>query len=260
MGERTQYAPGTFCWTDLTTTDQDGAKAFYGELFGWEVTDTPMGDGAVYSMMSIDGRNVCAISPQPPQQREAGVPPVWNSYVSVKDADATARRASELGADVHAPPFDVFGAGRMAVIQDPQGAFFAIWQPKEHIGAALVNGHGRLSWNELATTDLDGASKFYSELFGWDVSSVDMGGQPYRVAAVEGHGNGGIRPVMPEGTPPHWLVYLGVDNLDAAASKVPELGGNVMVEPMDIGDGNRIAVAQDPQGGIFALYAGRFDD
>src|SRR5205809_423388 len=124
MGERTKYTPGTFCWTDLTTTDQGAAKSFYSGLFGWEAEDIPVGDGITYSMMRLGGKRVAAIAPQPQQQREMGIPPVWNSYVSVESADAAAGRAKELGATVHAPPFDVMQAGRMAVIQDPQGAFF----------------------------------------------------------------------------------------------------------------------------------------
>src|ERR1700692_4518067 len=106
MGERAQYTPGTFCWTDLTTTDQDAAKAFYSGLFGWEAEDTPVGEGVYYSMQRLDGKDVAAISPQPQMQRDAGTPPTWNSYVSVQSADATADRAKELGATVHAPPFD----------------------------------------------------------------------------------------------------------------------------------------------------------
>src|SRR5690348_11998985 len=107
MSERSKYAPGTFCWTDLATTDQDAAKQFYSALFGWSAVDNPVGEGVVYSMMQIDGKDVGAISPQPPQQAEAGVPPLWNSYISVDSADATADAAQKLGATVHAPAFDV---------------------------------------------------------------------------------------------------------------------------------------------------------
>src|ERR1700740_3460182 len=103
MGERTQYTPGTFSWTDLNTTDQDAAKDFYTALCGWEITDMPAGEGIVYSMAAIDGKWVAAISPQPQQQREAGAPPSWNSYVTVESVDDAAARAQELGATVHAP-------------------------------------------------------------------------------------------------------------------------------------------------------------
>src|SRR3954447_11995702 len=167
MGERTKYTPGTFSWADVTTTDQAAAKEFYGGLFGWEAEDMPVGDGVFYSMMKLAGKNVAAISPQPDQQREAGVPPLWNSYVTVESADDAAAKAAELGATVHAPPFDVMEAGRMAVIQDPQGAFFMVWEPRENIGASLVNGPGMLSWNELASPDVDASLKFYGDLFGW---------------------------------------------------------------------------------------------
>ncbi|MGI8802888.1 MAG: VOC family protein [Solirubrobacteraceae bacterium] len=134
MAERDSHPPGTFSWADLSTTDPEAAKAFYGGLFGWVAEDMPVGDGAVYSMMRKDGRDAAAIAPQPSQQREAGVPPMRNSYVTVESADATAERATELGGAVHAPPFDVMEAGRMAVLQDPQGAFFVAWDPRSNIG------------------------------------------------------------------------------------------------------------------------------
>jgi predicted enzyme related to lactoylglutathione lyase len=260
MGQRTQYTPGTFSWADLSTSDQDGAKAFYTALFGWGVMDNPIPDDGVYSMMLSGEAPVAAISGQPEAQREAGVPPMWNSYVTVEDADGSAAKAAELGGTVHAPAFDVMDVGRMAVISDPQGAFFEVWEPKAHIGAGLVNGHGLLSWNELHTTDLDGATDFYKGLFGWNTSDMDMGGSTYRVVSVGEHGNGGISTMLMAGAPPHWLVYFGTDDLEASAAKVTELGGTVVQPPMEIGEGNRIAVAQDPQGAYFALYAGRFEE
>lgn len=242
----------------MTSPDQPGSKAFYTSLFGWDVLDNDMGDGAVYSMMLVDGKPVCAISPQPPQQQ--GAPPIWNSYISVDSTDAALARAAELGGNVHAPAFDVFEAGRMGVVQDPQGAYFCVWQPGQTIGAQLVNGPGMPTWNELGTTDTDAATEFYSGLFGWTFDSFDMGGWPYLTIAVDGHGNGGIRPAFPPGTPPNWLVYFGVDDIAAAVAQIKDTGGTVIAEPMEIMDGNQIAVAQDPQGGVFALYAGRFED
>jgi predicted enzyme related to lactoylglutathione lyase len=260
MGQRTEYKPGTFSWTDLSTTDQEGAKAFYTALFGWDVQDNPVGDDMVYSMMLVDGQPVAAISPQPEQQREMGAPPMWNSYITVADADAALERAKELGGTVHSPAFDVMDAGRMGVVQDPQGAYFEVWQPKAHIGAHLVNGPGLLSWNELDTSDPEAAGAFYSDLFGWNVDKMDMGGMEYRVVAVDGHGNGGIRGAMVPGVPPHWLVYFGTDDLDGSLAASNEHGGTLLAEPMDIGEGNRIAIARDPQGAVFALYTGHFED
>ncbi len=260
MGERTQYTPGTFSWTDLTTTDQPAAKEFYSALFGWEATDNAVGDGVVYSMMSLGGQDVAAISPQPVQQAEVGVPPMWNSYVTVESADTAAQRAGELGAVVHAPPFDVMDAGRMAVIQDPHGAHFNVWEPNQHIGASLVNAHGAMSWNELATPDVDASAKFYSDLFGWTVEAFEGMGMPYStIKTAAGSSNGGIRPAMPPGTPPYWLVYFGTDDIEASLTKATELGASTLMEPMDIGVG-KLAAVQDPQGAIFALYAGDFGD
>lgn len=259
MGERTAYTPGTFSWTDLTTTDQDAAKQFYGQLFGWSAIDNPVGDGIVYSMMQIDGKDVAAISPQPEQQRDAGVPPVWNSYITVESADATVDRAQKLSATVHAPPFDVMDVGRMAVIQDPQGAYFIAWEPKRHIGAGLVNASGALSWNELASPDPEASATFYRELFGWKIEAFE--GMPMTYLGIqnaEGHGNGGIRDAM-ENEPSYWLVYFGSADAGSDTARATELGGTALVPPTDIGVG-KIAVLQDPQGAVFALYAGRFDD
>lgn len=259
MGERTKYAPGVFSWTDLTTPDQDAAKQFYGQLFGWSAVDNPIGEGMVYSTMQIDGKDVAAISPQMQAQREAGAPPTWNSYLTVESADAAADRAQKLGATVAAPAFDVFDAGRMAVLQDPQGGFFMVWEPKQHIGARLVNQPGALAWNELASPDMDASAEFYRELFGWQTEPIEAGGMPYLVIkTADGRSNGGIRPAA-ENEPTYWLVYFGVADADATLTKAAELGGTKLMGPMDIGMGV-IGVVQDPQGAVFATFAGQFDD
>jgi uncharacterized protein len=257
MGERSEYTPGTFCWSELATSDQAGAKAFYAGLLGWQADDRPVGDGAYYSMQLVDGKAVAAIAPQPQQQRDAGVPPLWNSYVSVDSADAVAERAGELGATVHAPPFDVMTVGRMAVLQDPQGAYFMLWQPRDHIGAGLVNVPGALVWNELQSPDLDASASFYSKLFGWEVS--DFEGMPERYLGISnaGSSNGGMR-TLTAPAPPSWLTYFGVDELDSALARVGELGGSTLAGPVDI-EIAKIAVVADPQGAVFALYAGELE-
>jgi uncharacterized protein len=258
MGERSGYPPGSFCWVDLTTTEQVAAKAFYGGLFGWEAQDMPVGEGVFYSMQRLRGKDVAAISPQPQQQREAGAPPAWNSYVSVEDADAVAERAKELGGNVHAPAFDVLEAGRMAVIGDPQGAFFLVWQPRQHFGAAIVNEPGAFCWNELNTPDPGGAIPFYSGLFGWTIEPFEGSPEPYFSIKNGDANNGGIRELGQPGVPPHWLVYFAVEEIDAAIAKVEELGGAKMVGPIDIQIA-KIAVVHDPQGAFFALYAGQLE-
>src|SRR4051794_16942610 len=250
MGERTQYSPGTFSWTDLTTTDQGAAKAFYSGLFGWEADDQPIGDGVVYSMMKVGGKAVAAVSPQPEQQRAAGVPPVWNSYITVESADAAAEAITAAGGGVHAPPFDVMDVGRMAVAQDPGGAFFMVWEPRTNIGAQLVNAPGAMAWNELATPDIEAAKAFYGQVFGWQYEEAE--GMPFRYVGIKtaaGGNNGGIREPQP-GEPPYWLVYFGTDDVDASLAKAEESGGTRMAGPMDIGVG-KLGVAQDPQGAVF---------
>ena len=247
MGERTSHPPGTFSWADVTTTDQEAAKAFYTGLFGWEIEDLPVGEGVAYSMARVGGRDVAAISPQPSQQREAGVPPAWNSYITVESADAAAERVGQLGGTVHAPPFDVMQAGRMAVIQDPQGAFFMVWEPRENIGAGLVNAPGALVWNELASPDPEASSAFYGDLFGWTIAPFEGSPEPYLSIKNGDANNGGIRELSQPGVPPHWLVYFGTEDIDAALAKVDELGGT------------KIAIVQDPLGAVFALSAGQLE-
>jgi predicted enzyme related to lactoylglutathione lyase len=258
MGERTQYTPGLFSWAELSTTDQDAAKAFYASLFGWQAEDLPVPGDGYYSMQHLDGKEVAAIAAQPQAQRDAGAPPAWNSYVTVESADAAAARAGELGATVHAPAFDVLDAGRMAVIQDPQGAFFMVWEPKNHIGARLVNVPGALCWNELASPDLDASPDFYGQLFGWTVEPFE--GAPMRYLTLKNGDrvNGGMRETQPQ-EPPYWLVYFAVEDVDAGVAKVTELGGNTLAGPFEMAMG-KIAIAQDPQGAVFALYAGQLED
>ena len=178
MGKRTSYEPGTFSWIELSTTEPEAAKEFYGGLFGWQADDQPLPDGGVYSMMQIDGERVAAIAAQMDDQRAAGVPPNWFSYVTVASADDAAKRASELGGSVHAGPFDVMEAGRMAVVGDPTGAMFGIWQAGESIGATLVNDPGALTMNELSTNEPQKAMPFYEGLFGWRFDSLDVGDLP----------------------------------------------------------------------------------
>jgi predicted enzyme related to lactoylglutathione lyase len=259
VGERTRYAPGTFSWADLSTPDPPAAKTFYCQLFGWEATDNPIGDGTVYTMMSIDGKDVVAVSPQPKRQREAGAPPAWSSYITVQSADDALARAEQLGASVHAPAFDVFDAGRMGVVQDPQGAFFPVWEPKGHIGAGLVNAPGALSWNDLASPDPDASARFYGELFAWTVEPVDGSEPPYwTIKTADGRLGGGMREVMPPGSPAYWVVYFAVEDADAALARVLELDGAHVWGPDEAGPG-RVVVVRDPQGAVLALYAGPLD-
>ena len=263
MGVRTKYEPGTFSWIDLATTDPAGAKSFYTSLFGWEPQDMPTGEGddaGVYTMCFLEGKPVAALSDQQPEQKAQGVPPMWNSYVTVEDVELATARAKELGGTAFTEPFDVLDVGRMSVIADPQGAVFCLWQPTTHIGAGLVNDPGCFSWNELSTTDAEGAKNFYRDLFGWNLKDQDFGGFTYTVAQIGDRGNGGIMPAMDPNIPPNWLVYFTcLGSIEDTEKNVTDLGGKVIRPGSDAGIG-KFGVAQDPQGATFGLFEGHTDD
>jgi uncharacterized protein len=255
VGERTEYTPGTFSWVELLTSDAAAAKDFYADLFGWTYDDLPLPDGGTYTMVLNDGKRVAGL--HQPSEENAG-PPAWLSYVTVEDADAAAERANELGATTLAGPFDVMDAGRMAVLQDSQGAVFAVWQPRASIGAELVNDPGSLTMNQLNAADVDTARGFYSSLFGWRLETVAEAPPFWGIYNGDAL-NGGLMELPPNGgAPPHWLAYFTTADIDAAAGRIPELGGNVLVSVMSIPSG-RILVASDPQGAVFALFEGDVD-
>lgn len=260
MGERTSYAPGTFSWVDLSTTDPEAAKAFYGALFGWQAEDMPTGDGGTYTMLSLRGKQVGALSAQRPDEAAQGIPPHWNSYITVEDVDAVAGRVGDLGGAVLMPPFDVMEAGRLAVIADPTGGVVCLWQPRGHIGAALVNDAGALVWNELGTPDPDAARAFFAELLGWEYE-VFGEGQDYWVIKNAGNSNGGIRRQTEQeaGIPANWLVYFTDESADEGTARAQGAGGTVMMPPTSIGE-DRFSVIADPQGAVFALFQGDPDD
>jgi uncharacterized protein len=262
VGKRVGYEPGTFCWIDLQTTDPAGAKLFYNELFGWRSEDMPVGDGTVYTMFTLDGDDVAAMNEMNPEQREAGVPPHWFSYISVENAAETAAKVEKLGGTVFGEAFDVLDAGRMAIIQDPAGATFAAWQPKDHIGAGRVNDTGCLAWNELQTRDPEAASSFYGDLFGWKTKAIEEDGDTAYIT-IENRGwmNGGLMPMSEAhgDAPSYWLPYFTVESCDGAVEKVKVLGGTVHAGPMEPGEG-RIAVMSDPQGAVFAVFEGETDE
>jgi hypothetical protein len=252
MTEVTRHEPGSFCWPELATTDPAGAKKFYAGLFGWTANDQPAGPDMVYSILQLGGRDAGALYELEKAQQERGVPPHWNTYVSVESADDAAKKARELGAKVIAGPFDVMEAGRMAILQDPTGAVFCVWQAKNNIGARVINEPGALCWSELDTNDTDSAERFYTKLFGWttkvspEYTEFDRGSTPI----------GGMMRIPKEwgDVPPNWLPYFAVSDCDATAAKAKELGGSVTVPPTDIPNVGPFAVLQDPQGAVFAVY------
>jgi predicted enzyme related to lactoylglutathione lyase len=263
MGERTSYKHGTFSWVENATSGQDDAKRFYSALFGWAYDDSPVGDGVVYSMAELGDRYVAAIAPQQPDERAMGVPPHWNSYITVDDVDAVSARVEQLGGTLHAPPFDVMDVGRMAALSDPTGAVVYLWQAKRHIGAGLVNAPGAFCWNELGTRDPDVAQGFWSGLLGWEFERIDAAPVDMWSIRNAGSGNGSIRRMgdeTPPDVPPHWLVYFAVESIDAAIETAAGAGGATILPKTPAGGANTFAVLSDPRGATFGLFEGFLDD
>ena len=262
MGERTSYPHGTFSWVENATTDQDAAKSFYATLFGWEYDDSPIGDGIYYSMATLDGKHVAAIAPQMQDERDMGVPPHWNNYITVDDVDAVSARVAELGGTLHAPPFDVMDVGRMAAMSDSTGAVVYLWEARGHIGAGLVNVPGAFTWNELATRDPEGAERFWGELLGWRFEQVSSDPAYWSIYNGE-RTNGGMRVIgheLPPEVPAHWVPYFGVESVDATAATASAAGGQVLLPRTPVWDTSAFGVLSDPVGAAFCIFEGHFDD
>jgi uncharacterized protein len=248
MIERTSYPPGTPSWVDLGSPDTAASAAFYGGLFGWTAEMDPRPEAGGYGMFTLRGKNVAGLGPQ----MNPDMPPFWALYITVADADKTMATATANGASSIVEPMDVFDAGRMGVLQDPQGSFLSIWQPKEHIGAQLVNENGTFTWNELGTTDLAASREFYTSVFDWGIdpgASSDAGA----IFTLDGNMLCGAH-VAGEGEFPAWSIWFAVDDCDASAAKVVDLGGSIIMPPSDMSFG-RGSIVVDPQGAVLGIGA-----
>jgi uncharacterized protein len=273
MLERDGYVPGVPCWVDTRQPDPEAAVAFYSGLFGWDFEDAmPPGAAGKYFIARLRGGDVAAVGSQPED-----APPVaaWNTYIWVESADEAASKVLNSGGRVLMDPFDVMDAGRMAVLADPEGAAFCVWQAKAHRGAQIVNEPGSLNFNGLNTRDTQGAKSFYGSVFGWQPLGLGGDAEMWR---LPGYGkflersDPGLRERMatsgaPEGfedvvatlnpiaedqpdTPAHWSVTFAVDDADATAARAAALGGQVVVAPFDA-PWVRMTVITDPQGATF---------
>ncbi len=255
--EVTQHEPGMFSWADLATPDFEASKKFYTGLLGLGHEDAPVGGGMVYSMLKKNDKGVCAMY----QMDEAmaamtGGRAAWRTYFTVENTDETVAKATALGASVMAGPMDVFTAGRMAVLHDPAGAEFAVWQPKDHIGSGVFAEPGALCWAELSTNDTDAATEFYSALFGWSANvNKSPTGADYTMFSIEDRPAAGMLEIQPEwgDMPSSWSIYIGTDDLDAALEKAKSMGGNSFMPVMEVPDIGRFTMLQDPQGSHFTL-------
>ncbi len=260
MANIDQHPAGSFCWIELHTSDQTAAKSFYSSLFGWEAHDSPMGPNDFYTEFKLQGREAAAGFTLRPEERSQGVPPHWLIYVAVESADAAVAKAQQLGGKILAQAFDVMDFGRMAVLQDPTGAVFCVWQANKNTGIKIAHVHGTLCWADLSTPDAKRATDFYSRLFGWQIENQRTDGTEdpsgYEHIKNGEHFIGGIPPAAfrPPGVPPHWMAYFLVDDVNASATKAKELGAKLCLAPMMIEGAGRMAVISDPQGATFAIF------
>ena len=265
-----RYIAGVPCWADTTQPDPQAAAAFYGGLFGWDLEEEmPPGSDGHYIAARLNGGDVAAIS-----SVMEGAPAMasWNAYVWVESADTTVARVRDAGGAVLAEPFDVFEAGRMAVLADAEGAVFCVWQPGRHRGATVVNEPGSVNFHDLHSRDLEKAKAFYSAVFGW--STLEMGDEG-AMWTLPGYGDfleeihpgtrarneelgapegfidvvGSLQPVQGD-APPHWGITFAVADADATAERAAELGGTVVVPPTSA-PWVRFAVISDPAGATF---------
>jgi uncharacterized protein len=237
-------------WADLASPDIEKSKEFYGGLFGWEAEQVAGPEAGTYTLFKLGDKVTSAVQ----TTMNGAMPPVWRAYIHAADADASTAKAKEAGATVFMEPMDVLDSGRLAFFADPTGAAIGLWQPMTMPGADVMFEPGSMAWIELATRDMDGAKRFYEDVFGWHSKTSEDPQMPYTEFQIDGRSIAGGMPMGPtqEGMPPYWLVYFGSADVDASAAKVTDLGGNVMVPPMDF-PGGRFAILSDPHGSAFGL-------
>ncbi|GIH92094.1 VOC family protein [Planobispora siamensis] len=250
MTERTGYPDGIPCWVELTTPDTVAASVFYGDLLGWSCEDLSEQTGR-YMMCSVNGRPVAALTLQTDPSAESG----WNVYLATSDVEVTAAKVEANGGKLLTPPTAEPGFGHYAVAADPTGATFGLWQADPFIGSQLHSEPGAMCWHEINTVDGRAADAFYRALFGYEQEQIgDGAGFDYTVWQLDGEQVCGRLKMTDEwaGVAPHWMTYFAVADCDAAASRVPELGGELAHGPFDSAYG-RMAVVGDPFRAPFTL-------
>lgn len=248
-----QHAPGTFCWLQLGTNDEEGAKKFYSGLFGWANEKTTV-EGGTFTILKKGDKALGAAMQMGPGQG----PPSWMPFVASKDVDQTTKTIRDAGGQVIMEPMDASTNGRFGIYADPTGAVFAVWQAGTKSGSEVVGETGAVCWNELITFDSDKAGAFYAKVFGWKPEAMPMPGQEnrsYTIFNKDAEQVGGMMKATPDMklTHPYWMIYFAVDDTDKSAAKAQQLGGQVMMKPTDIPTIGRFAVIKDPQGAWFSI-------
>jgi predicted enzyme related to lactoylglutathione lyase len=243
-------APYTPCWTELAVPDPDAAKAFYASVFGWSAETDPRPEVHGYTIFSLGGNPVAAVSPLVTETQQTA----WSVCLAVEDVDATAARVEQNGGRVLMPGDDVLDLGRFGLFADPAGAAFSVWQAKAFAGSEVIGDRNALGWVELATTDPTGALAFYPAVFGWATHLSDM----YTEWSLNGTHFGGMSDLnqMPGEGVPNWMPYFRVEDVVDVAEKASGAGATVLVPPADVPGGDvRVSVLKDPQGADFGLFA-----
>jgi predicted enzyme related to lactoylglutathione lyase len=253
--------PGAPIWLDLSTSNLYKAAEFYGALFGWTVEKGDQAEFGGYSTALLDGARVGGMMPKMGDPEAEGMPDFWSIYFHTPDAAAASATIAANGGQAMLEPMEVGDYGTMGVFADPAGTVFGTWQPNIHDGYQVFGEAGAPCWFELMTLDYPMATTFYPAVLGLDVSDMSgaehVGDISYSTLTVAGEEMAGIMDgtgEVPEGTPGFWSVYFGVDDTDAAAARAGELGGSVLMEPMDSSYG-RFAVLADPMGAPFAVIS-----
>jgi uncharacterized protein len=238
---------GKFVWHEQVSDNPQQAESFYTQLFGWG-TEVFMPGEIDYTAISSGGATHGGFS----QAMEGAPPPHWLGHIQVDNLDETIEKAKKEGGKLAAGPFDMSGVGRMGILVDPQGAFVAAYQPE----GEGTPSEGVFVWDELGTTDVEGAQRFYEQVFGWTAKDMgeDFGG--YRIFHRGDDQIGGLMANQDPSIPATWTPYVGVDDTDAMCKKATGLGAGVIVEPMDVPTVGRFAILKDPQGAVFGIIKG----
>lgn len=252
------YEPGTIAWVDLMCPRPAVAAEFYGGVFDWKaVSQGPAEETGGYALFRRAGQDVAGLGP--------GDHAAWTIYIAVANVDLTATLSEKHGAAVVTPPRGVPSpltgeeAGRMAVLADPAGAVFALWQASSHAGAAVTGEPGTYRYSELAVRDVEQAKEFYSAVFGWEGTTEPFAGGTSTYTEYRRPGDDAVvagmvqmNEIWPADIPAHWMVYFAAADTDAAAARVAELGGAVSVPPFDTHVG-RVSVLNDPDDAVFSV-------
>ncbi|QHA08195.1 VOC family protein [Streptomyces broussonetiae] len=251
----TRFVNGAPNWIDVTTSDIDGARSFYGGLFGWEFRSAGP-DAGGYGFFQSGGRTVAGGMQAGPEQG----PPTWTVYFQSADAEATAKAAEQAHGSVLVRPMDVMGQGHLAVLADQAGVPFGIWQPAAIRGIEVASEPGSLCWVELYTRDVAAGAAFYHKVLGLETSSTPFPGGMYTCLNPAGAGEdamfGGIMSLAEGGAAqdhPYWLPYFEVEDADAVVDKAQQLGGVVRMPATSMAGVGRMAQLTDPYGARFAV-------